>query len=57
MDEWNTTMVKLAIQKQAEEDADKAPPVRKKKVCSFTPAPSCCFRQAAKLQLHHDIAY
>ena len=57
MDEWNTTMVKLAIQKQVEEDANKAPPVRKKKVCSFTPSPSCCFRQVAKLQLHHDIAY
>ena len=57
VDEWNTTMVKLAIQKQAAEDADKAPPVRKKKVCSFTPSPSCCFRQVAKLQLHHDIAH
>uniref|UniRef100_A0A7N2R0I7 Serine aminopeptidase S33 domain-containing protein n=1 Tax=Quercus lobata TaxID=97700 RepID=A0A7N2R0I7_QUELO len=29
VDEWNTAMVKLAIQKQAEEDADKATPLRK----------------------------
>ena len=48
-------MVKLAIQKQAKEDAGKDPPVRKKKVCSFIPSPSCCFHQVVKLKLCHDI--
>ena len=57
VDEWNTAMVKLAIQKQAKEDADKAPPVWKKKLCSFLPYPSCSFRQVAKLKLRHDIAH
>ena len=57
VDGWNIAVVKLAIQKQVEEDAGKALPVRKKKVCSFIPSPSCCFHQVAKLKLRHDIAY
>ena len=46
VDEWNTATIKLAIQKQAEEDADKATPFRKS-----------CFCQVAKLKLRHDIAH
>ena len=59
LDEWNTAMVKLAIQKQAEEDADKAtpPPLRKKKVCSFISSSSSSFCQVAKLWLRNDIAH
>jgi hypothetical protein len=35
----------------------KLAPAKKKKVCSFIPSPSCCFRQVDKLVLRHDIAH
>ncbi|XP_050273294.1 putative disease resistance protein RGA3 [Quercus robur] len=55
VDEWNTSMIKSAIQKK-EENVDDAP-VLKKKVCSFIPSPSYCFCQVDKLVLRHDIAH
>uniref|UniRef100_A0A2N9GFL1 Rx N-terminal domain-containing protein n=1 Tax=Fagus sylvatica TaxID=28930 RepID=A0A2N9GFL1_FAGSY len=62
VDEWNTAMIKSEIQDE-EENAENAPVV-KKKVCSFIPSPSCCFRQVDKLVvqvyklvLRHDIAH
>ena len=56
VDEWSTAMIKLAIQKQ-NEYADNNHIVPKKKVCSFIPSSSCCFRQANKVFLRHDIAH
>uniref|UniRef100_A0A2N9J7Q3 NB-ARC domain-containing protein n=1 Tax=Fagus sylvatica TaxID=28930 RepID=A0A2N9J7Q3_FAGSY len=56
VDEWNTAMIKSEIQKEEEENADDVPVV-KKKVCSFIPSPSYCFRQVDKLVLRHDIAH
>ncbi|GMY21970.1 putative disease resistance protein RGA3, partial [Fagus crenata] len=56
VDEWNTAMIKSEIQKHKEENAENTPVV-KKKVCSFIPSPSCCFRQVSKLVLRHDIAH
>jgi hypothetical protein len=51
----NTAMIKSEIQKE-EENAENAPVVMKK-VCSFIPSTSCCFRQVDKLVLRHDIAH
>jgi signal recognition particle GTPase len=56
LDEWNTAMIKLKIEKDEEENTENAHVV-KKKVCSFIPSPSCCFRQVDKLFLRHDIAH
>uniref|UniRef100_A0A2N9G3D8 Rx N-terminal domain-containing protein n=1 Tax=Fagus sylvatica TaxID=28930 RepID=A0A2N9G3D8_FAGSY len=56
VDEWNTAMIKSEIQKHEEENAENALAVMKK-VCSFIPSPSCCFRQVDKLVLRHDIAH
>uniref|UniRef100_A0A2N9GXR5 NB-ARC domain-containing protein n=1 Tax=Fagus sylvatica TaxID=28930 RepID=A0A2N9GXR5_FAGSY len=42
--------------KDEEENTENAH-VLKKKVCSFIPSPSCCFRQVDKLFLRHDIAH
>ena len=56
LDEWNTAMIKLKIGKDEEENTENAHVV-KKKVCSFIPSPSCCFRQVDKLFLRHDIAH
>ncbi|KAL4636644.1 hypothetical protein ACB092_03G023700 [Castanea dentata] len=56
VDEWNTELIKSAIQKGLEENADNAP-VLKKQVCSFIPSPSCCFGQVDKLTRRHDIAH
>ncbi|KAL4636446.1 hypothetical protein ACB092_03G009000 [Castanea dentata] len=56
LDEWNTAMIKLEIEKEVEdENAEKDTDV--KKVCSFIPSPSCCFRQVNKLVMRHDIAH
>ncbi|GMY34392.1 putative disease resistance protein RGA4, partial [Fagus crenata] len=56
LDEWNTAMIKLEIEK-GEEKAENAPILKKKKVCSFIPSSSCCFRSVKKLGLRHDIAH
>ncbi|XP_030959678.1 putative disease resistance protein RGA3 [Quercus lobata] len=56
VDEWNTAVIKLNIQKEEENAAD-ITPVLKKKVCSFIPSPSCCFLQADKLDMRRDIAH
>uniref|UniRef100_A0A2N9HWD2 AAA+ ATPase domain-containing protein n=1 Tax=Fagus sylvatica TaxID=28930 RepID=A0A2N9HWD2_FAGSY len=56
LDEWNTAMIKLKIEKDEEENTENAHVV-KKKVCSFIPSPSCCFHQVDKLFLRHDIAH
>ena len=58
VDEWNTELIKSAIQKEEEEEknADSAP-VLKKQVCSFIPSSSCCFGQVDKLARRHDIAH
>ena len=56
LDEWNTAMIKLEIEK-GEEKAENAPILKKKKVCSFIPFSSCCFRSVKKLGLRHDIAH
>uniref|UniRef100_A0A2N9GG21 NB-ARC domain-containing protein n=1 Tax=Fagus sylvatica TaxID=28930 RepID=A0A2N9GG21_FAGSY len=56
LDEWNTAMIKLEIEKVEEENTEKAHVV-KKKVCSFIPFPSCCFHHVDKLFLRHDIAH
>ena len=55
VDEWSTAMIKSAIQKEEEHADDTI--VLKKKVCSFIPSPSCCFRQVDKLVLRYDIAH
>ena len=59
VDEWNTQLIKSAIQKKEEEkNADNAPALKmKKQVCSFIPSPSCCFGQVDKLARRHDIAH
>jgi hypothetical protein len=56
LDEWNTAMIKLEIEK-GEEKAENAPILKKKKVCSFIPFSSCCFRSVKKLGLRRDIAH
>ncbi|KAL4628363.1 hypothetical protein ACB092_05G232500 [Castanea dentata] len=56
VDEWNTELIKSAIQKGLEENADNVP-VLKKQVCSLIPSPSCCFGQVDKLTRRHDIAH
>ncbi|XP_075657875.1 putative disease resistance protein RGA3 [Castanea sativa] len=56
VDEWNTELIKSAIQNGFEENAENAP-VMKKQVCSFIPSPSCCFGQVDKLTRRHDIAH
>ncbi|XP_065620222.1 putative disease resistance protein RGA3 isoform X2 [Quercus suber] len=53
LDEWNTAMIKSEIEKQ--EKAESSPIL--KKVCSFIPSSSCCFRQFKKLGLRHGIAH
>ena len=50
-------MIKLAIQKEEEENANSAPALNMKQVCSFIPSPSCCFGQVDKLARCHDIAH
>ncbi|KAM4118787.1 hypothetical protein ACJW30_03G008300 [Castanea mollissima] len=57
VDEWNTELIKSAIQKEEEENADNAPVIKNKQVRSFIPSPSCCFGQVDKLARHHDIAH
>ncbi|XP_065637476.1 putative disease resistance protein RGA3 isoform X1 [Quercus suber] len=58
VDEWNTELIKSAIQKEEEEkNADNAPVLKKKQVCSFIPSPSCCLGQVDKLARRHDIAH
>ncbi|KAL0006453.1 hypothetical protein SO802_014014 [Lithocarpus litseifolius] len=57
VDEWNTELIKSAIQKEEEENADNAPVMKKKQVCPFIPSPSCCFSQVDKLARRHDIAH
>uniref|UniRef100_A0A2N9IAI9 AAA+ ATPase domain-containing protein n=1 Tax=Fagus sylvatica TaxID=28930 RepID=A0A2N9IAI9_FAGSY len=56
LDEWNTAMIKLKIEKDEEENTENAHVV-KKKVYSFIPSPTCCFHQVDKLFLRHDIAH
>ena len=56
LDKWNTAMIKLEIEK-GEEKAENAPILKKKKVCSFIPFSSCCFRSVKKLGLRRDIAH
>ena len=56
LDEWNTAMIKLQIEKDEKENTENTHVV-KKKVCSFIPSPSCCFRQVDKIVLRHDIAH
>ena len=50
-------MIKLAIQKEEEKNANSAPVLKMKQVCSFIPSPSCCFDQVDKLARCHDIAH
>ena len=57
VDEWNTELIKSAIQKEEKENADNAPIIKKKQVCSFIPSPSCCFGQVDKPTRRHDIAH
>ena len=57
LDTWNTTRIKSQIQKEGEKPADSKALTLKKKVCSFFPSPSCCFRQVDNLSLCHDIGY
>ena len=61
LDEWNTAMIKLEIEKEEEHENDDNTFVLKKKkknkVCSFIPSPSRCFSQVNKLVLRHDIAH
>ncbi|KAL4625958.1 hypothetical protein ACB092_05G061500 [Castanea dentata] len=54
LDEWNTAMIKSEIEKQEKTESSL---ILKKKVCSFIPSSSCCFRQFKKLGLRHDIAH
>uniref|UniRef100_A0A2N9J9J5 Reverse transcriptase zinc-binding domain-containing protein n=1 Tax=Fagus sylvatica TaxID=28930 RepID=A0A2N9J9J5_FAGSY len=56
VDEWNTAMIKSEIQKHEEENVENALAMMKK-VCSFIPSPSCCFRLVDKLVLRHGIAH
>ena len=57
VDEWNTELIKSAIQKEEEKNANSAPVLKMKQVCSFIPSPSCCFSQVDKLARRHDIAH
>ncbi|KAL4636450.1 hypothetical protein ACB092_03G009400 [Castanea dentata] len=56
LDEWKTAMIKLQIEKGVEDENAENDTVVKK-VCSFIPSPSCCFRQVNKLVKRHDIAH
>nr|XP_023887279.1 putative disease resistance protein RGA3 [Quercus suber] len=54
LDTWSTARIKAEIEKKEGKPADvNAPAVVKKKVCSFFPSPSCCF----KLPLRHDVGH
>jgi flagellar biosynthesis GTPase FlhF len=59
LDSWNTARIKSEIEKEEGKSADSnaTPAVKQKKVCSFLPSPSCCFRQANNLALRHDIGH
>ncbi|KAM3704495.1 hypothetical protein ACB098_03G007900 [Castanea mollissima] len=56
LDEWNTAMIKIEIEREVE-DGNAKNDTDVKKECSFIPSPSCCFRQVNKLVMHHDIAH
>ena len=54
VDTWNTARIRAEIEKEeGKPAATNAPAVVKKKVCSFVPSPSCCF----KLPLRHDVGH
>ena len=63
LDTWKTAKIKLQIQK--EEEGDKAAhsnapaPLEKKmkKVWSFFPSPSCCFRQIDNVSVRHEVGH
>jgi hypothetical protein len=59
LDSWNTARIKSEIEKEGKSaDSNATPAVKQKKVCSFLPSPSCCFRQAYNnLALRHDIGH
>uniref|UniRef100_A0A2N9F8V0 NB-ARC domain-containing protein n=1 Tax=Fagus sylvatica TaxID=28930 RepID=A0A2N9F8V0_FAGSY len=59
LDSWNTARIKLEIEKEEGKSADSnaAPAMKQKKVCSFLPSLSCCFRPANNLALRHDIGH
>jgi molecular chaperone GrpE (heat shock protein) len=46
LDNWNTARIKLEIEREEGKSVDSiaALAMKQKKVCSFLPSPSCCFR-------------
>ncbi|XP_065638740.1 putative disease resistance protein RGA3 [Quercus suber] len=62
LDTWKTAKIKLQIQKEGGEKAahSNAPaPLEKKmkKVWSFLPSPSCCFRQVDNVSVRHEVGH
>jgi Leucine-rich repeat (LRR) protein len=57
LDKWKTAMIKSKIQKAEEAAAGINTPAVKKKVCSFFPSPSCCFRQVDNIALRREIGH
>ncbi|KAK4594997.1 hypothetical protein RGQ29_018652 [Quercus rubra] len=55
LDTWNTARIRAETEKEEGKPTDTSTPavVKKKKVCSFVPSPSCCFN----LSLRHDVGH
>uniref|UniRef100_A0A2N9H357 ATP-dependent DNA helicase n=1 Tax=Fagus sylvatica TaxID=28930 RepID=A0A2N9H357_FAGSY len=58
LDKWKTAMIKSKIQKAEEAAAGiNTPALKKRKVWSFFPSPSCYFRQVDNLALRREIGH
>ncbi|KAL0010290.1 hypothetical protein SO802_005398 [Lithocarpus litseifolius] len=55
LDDWNTALIESEIEKEEAKSENSL--TIEKKVRSFIPSSSCCFRPVKKLGLHHDIAH
>ena len=53
LDTWNTASIRAEIEKEGKPAESNVLAVVKKKVCSFVPSPSCCF----KLPLRNDVGH
>nr|XP_023925021.1 putative disease resistance protein RGA3 isoform X2 [Quercus suber] len=58
LDTRNTAKIKLQIQNEEEGEKAAAPLEKKmKKVWSFLPSPSCCFRQVDNVSVRHEVGH
>ncbi|KAL0012901.1 hypothetical protein SO802_008009 [Lithocarpus litseifolius] len=62
LDTWKTAKIKLQIQKEEEGEKaahSNAPALEKKmkKVLSFFPSPSCCFREVDNVSVRHEVGH